>query len=205
MLLWTGYFIFSGQQIIPNYCWPKSSDVLKKLTKGLDKNEYSVFDIQSNCKYYKRNKADASLHNTESIYDAIILVKNCGNVSVMSHEELNKTYGLNESEHSLVPNIVHYVWFGEKKQFTFLNYLSFLGANKFIKPRMILVHGDALPIGNWWDSILKEIPNVYFVHRQRPTNIMGHDIKIIQHSADIARLQLLFGNISIIQFPLIYI
>ena len=98
--------------------------------------------------------------------------------------------------HSIkVPNIVHYVSLGNWK-FTFLNYLSFKSVHRFIKPRLILIHGDSLPHGDWWEKILNEVPNIYFARRDRPIRIQGVRVPWIEHSSDIVRLQTIYGKLS---------
>ena len=72
-----------------------------------------------------------------------------------------------------VPNVVHYVWFGESFELTFLNYLSLLSVSRFIRPTHIFIHGDAMPRGEWWERASRDIPNIYHVNRTRPVLING--------------------------------
>ncbi|KAK2138883.1 hypothetical protein LSH36_2265g00001, partial [Paralvinella palmiformis] len=70
-----------------------------------------------------------------------------------------------DKENFLVPNIVHYILFGNIK-FTFLDYLSFKSSDKLIKPRYIFVHGDyniSEGHGVWWTRMLEDVANVYYV------------------------------------------
>ena len=163
--------------------------------RTLTPKDYSKYlhSLHQPCTYYKEYKEDATLKNIRLMYDTFHLVKECGNVSLVSHHELNMSHETLNVKNNLVPNIVHYVWFGENVDFTFLNYLSFLSAHKFIKPLQILIHGDTLPIGTWWNATLKQIPNIYFVHRKRPKRINDQYIRLASQSSDIARLELLYG------------
>ena len=93
-----------------------------------------------------------------------------------------------ESNSSIVPNVVHYVYFGNWTV-SFLEYLSFKSVHKFLKPKFILIHGDAKFHGQWWSKVQQEVANLYVVHRTRPTIIQGQNIVYVQHSSDITRLQ----------------
>lgn len=63
------------------------------------------------------------------------------------------------------PNVVHYVHWGADLKFTFVNYLSYRSVDRFIKPDQIFVHGDRVPTGVWWNQLVKEVKNIYHVHR----------------------------------------
>jgi hypothetical protein len=45
-----------------------------------------------------------------------------------------------------------------------------------------------MPKGRYWLALLQLFPNVMHVHMQRPTEIFGNPIKVLEHSADVARL-----------------
>jgi hypothetical protein len=93
----------------------------------------------------------------------------------------------------MVPNIVHYVLFGSGL-FTFLNYISFKSANKFIRPQFIFVHGDGIQQGQWWNRTIEEIPNIYFIRRPHILTIQNRKPFSYAHQADIIRLQVLQGE-----------
>lgn len=95
----------------------------------------------------------------------------------------------------LAPNIVHYVLVGTSR-FTFLNYMSFLSADRFIRPTFIFLHGDIVPTGHWWERTLREVPNVYHVYRERTVLIQNRKPRWVQHSSDILRLQAILGMYS---------
>jgi len=77
---------------------------------------------------------------------------------------------------------------------TFLQYLSFLGVHKYIRPTEIIVHGDALPSGDWWRRTAKDVANIYFVNvTDVPTQIYGKPLTQIEHRTDLLRYRILYG------------
>ncbi|XP_063412061.1 uncharacterized protein LOC134694887 [Mytilus trossulus] len=98
----------------------------------------------------------------------------------------------------LVPNLVHYIWFS-KREMNFYHFLSFLSASRFLDPCLILVHGDHLPFGTYWEYLLTLVPNIMHVQKSPPEDIFGKPFGFIEHKADIARIQALqrFGGIYI--------
>ena len=93
-----------------------------------------------------------------------------------------------------VPNKVHYVSLG-RWEFTFLNYISFKSASINLKPEAIFVHGDNLPYGKWWQQVLTDVANVYYVKRAAPAVIQQREVGWLEHSSDVLRLQTLYGTI----------
>ena len=93
----------------------------------------------------------------------------------------------------LVPNIVHYVWFGNIPM-TFFHLLSFMSAVNFIKPCMILIHGPDLPHGVYWDFFLRVYSNVIHVKRSRPTAVAGNKLAFKEHGSDVMRIEALQGG-----------
>ena len=92
-----------------------------------------------------------------------------------------------------IPNTVHYVWFG-KIEFTFVNYLSLLSVDKFIKPDYIFIHGDSIPGGEWWNRTTSEVPNIYHVEMECPWMAPnGQRFKWIQHVSDYIRVKTISG------------
>jgi hypothetical protein len=55
----------------------------------------------------------------------------------------------------------------------------------------LLLHGDTLPSGRYWRALLQLVPNVVHVAMKRPTKIFNNTVNLLEHSADIARLQVL--------------
>ena len=93
----------------------------------------------------------------------------------------------------VVPNIVHYVWFNST-QFSFFNFLSFMSAIKFIRPCLILIHGPAIPYGDYWDFFLRAFPNVMHVKRSRPTAVAENNFAYPEHASDVMRIEALLGE-----------
>lgn len=98
-----------------------------------------------------------------------------------------------------VPNFVHFVSFGNNRTFTFVNYLSVLGAYKVQKPDRLLMHYDFLPTGAWWERVKEDVPTLELVKRERPKEIGGRPVDVIFHASDIARLEILldYGGVYI--------
>ncbi len=103
--------------------------------------------------------------------------------------------------HLAVPNVVHYVWFGPPLQMNFLNFLSLLSVHKFLKPWYIFIHGENAPTGPWWQKAITDIPNIYVVFRSKPATINGKVPRHIEHCADVARLEILLGECTLLWYP----
>ena len=96
----------------------------------------------------------------------------------------------------LVPNIVHFIWFGRHKEMSFENYISISSAHKIHRPELIMLHCDHLPVGDWWKRLQKEVnPEVH--HMEPPNEIHGQVLNHVYHQGDVAKLQVLrtFGGI----------
>ncbi|XP_059154507.1 uncharacterized protein LOC131939990 [Physella acuta] len=92
-----------------------------------------------------------------------------------------------------VPKIVYFVTYGHYT-FHLWNYVAFVAAQRHIVPRAIYVIGDQHPVGEFWELIVRDVPNVRFVYREAPLEISGSRIKIKQHHSDIVRLQTIYMN-----------
>ena len=99
----------------------------------------------------------------------------------------------------MVPNVVHYVWFGSQSM-TFFHFLSFMSAVKFIKPCLILIHGPSVPYGIYWDYFLSVYSNVIHVKRSRPTAIAGNKLAFVRHGSDVMRIEALQGRYNCFMF-----
>ena len=88
---------------------------------------------------------------------------------------------------------MHYVRFGSYNM-TLDGFLSVLSVVKFLQPCLVLFHGDIVPSGPYWRGLLHLVPNILHVMTERPRRIFERDIKRVEHSADVARLQLLIGG-----------
>lgn len=106
----------------------------------------------------------------------------------------------------IVPNIVHYIWFGKDRSLTFINYVSMRSAYFVQKPEKIFIHCDHLPVGVWWQKLQEEVPLV-IKQQQRPqklgSQLIGPEMPVGIHSygyfhqADVAKLEILieYGGI----------
>lgn len=93
---------------------------------------------------------------------------------------------------SVVPRKIHFVLFGDgKKVFKFYYMIAILAANRFVKPEKIYFWHDNLPVGKYWEETKRRVNNLYLVHRERPTEIYGRPVKVIEHCSDIVRLEVL--------------
>ncbi|KAI0228376.1 hypothetical protein LSAT2_021150, partial [Lamellibrachia satsuma] len=101
---------------------------------------------------------------------------------------------ISDGDDFVVPNVIHFMHFGKTLKFEFRNYLTVLGVHKFMKPDYIIFHGDGEISGRWWNKTLADVPNLYRVWLQQPTEIHGRKMRYIQHAADITRLQMLYGT-----------
>ena len=95
-------------------------------------------------------------------------------------------------DESVVPNIVHYVWFSNTKM-NFFHFLSFMSAVKFINPCFILIHGPFVPYGKYWDFFMHMYPSVIHVKRSPPTSVAGNQLAYPEHGSDVMRIEALQG------------
>ncbi|XP_071111010.1 uncharacterized protein [Haliotis cracherodii] len=106
--------------------------------------------------------------------------------------ESNNLDVVNQHGGSLVPKIVYYVSLGIKEP-TFLHYISFLSAKKFVEPWGIYVVSDVAMGGHWWNKAVKEL-GVRVIYRHPPRRLNNVTVKHRTHMSDIIRLQLLLAN-----------
>jgi hypothetical protein len=95
----------------------------------------------------------------------------------------------------LVPNIVHFIWFGKNRNLTFINYISIRSAHDRQKPERILLHCDHLPVGPWWERLQSEVA-MEIVHKTPPTHVGSQPIGFrygFYHQADVAKLEVLMA------------
>ena len=102
---------------------------------------------------------------------------------------------LNHTEY-VVPNIVHFIWFGKNRPMTFLHYISISSARKMQRPDTIMLHCDHLPLGPWWHRLRKET-HLKIVHREPPETIHNQTLMHMYHKGDVAKMEILqeFGGI----------
>lgn len=91
-------------------------------------------------------------------------------------------------DENLVPNVVHYVWC-KKHELGFFHFLSFMSALRFIKPCLILFHGDFLPFGKYWNFFISDFHRVIHVQRKCPDGF-----GFLEHASDVMRIEALMGK-----------
>jgi len=97
-----------------------------------------------------------------------------------------------------VPNIVHYIWFGCKRDFLPYHYLSVLSSLSVQNACKVFFHTDCEPPeDNELFSHLKEHENFRIVPKEAPTQIFNRPVERLEHQADVARIELLmrYGGI----------
>lgn len=111
-------------------------------------------------------------------------------------DELGKT-GSHPDGHDglVVPNVVHYIWFAtnDRKNLSFLNYISIRSAAKIQKPEAVFLHCNFLPSGAWWTRLIREV-TITVVHREPPVKIHGQTIRHVYHRGDVAKIEVLLEN-----------
>ncbi|XP_077861830.1 uncharacterized protein LOC144342836 [Saccoglossus kowalevskii] len=106
-------------------------------------------------------------------------------------------------ESMVVPNVVHYIWYGEK-EFKLHHFLSLLSVKRFIKPDKILLHTDKDRISEhlgpfsyqYWDQA-KELTEFEIVESDPPSEVFGKTITHPRDQAILARITTLlkYGGI----------
>ena len=100
----------------------------------------------------------------------------------------------NDRRKYVVPNVVHYIQFGNKMKFGFMQYISYVSVHKFIKPDYIFVHGDTLPLSLWWKRTLAEVPNIYHVFVKGLPGVNGKKFFHPTQHSNLLRLYILLGE-----------
>ncbi|ESO93960.1 hypothetical protein LOTGIDRAFT_153439 [Lottia gigantea] len=93
----------------------------------------------------------------------------------------------------IVPNIVHFVWFGDNTM-TFNQMLSILSVHHFVKPEHIYYHCDSHPKGEWWQRVISIVVNIKVDIMSPPNEIFGFRIFTAKQQADVAKLQTLMTH-----------
>ena len=132
--------------------------------------------------------------------DILQRMMNCLTLRKLSKTFRKKTKQFYDGLIDKVPNIVHYVRFGSQRAFEFRHYLSYLSVHKFIQPDYIFLHGDVLPSGYWWNRTMRDVANLYHIHRRMPFAVNGHVLTHVQHTTDVVRLETLLGMTHAHQF-----
>lgn len=89
-----------------------------------------------------------------------------------------------------IPRVAHFVRFGPYS-LRLDAFISMVSVARIMKPCVILVHSDVIPHGPLWQALLQLVPHVLHVPTKRPRRIFSRSIKVVEHSADVARLQIL--------------
>ena len=92
-----------------------------------------------------------------------------------------------------VPNVVHYVWYSNITM-DFFHFLSFASVARFVKPCLILIHGQYLPTGVYWDYFVHVFPYIIHVQRDLPTSVGNNKLAFREHGSDVMRIQALDGE-----------
>ena len=94
-----------------------------------------------------------------------------------------------------IPNVVHYIFCG-KRELGFYTFLSFMSVVRFIRPCMILIHGDTLPSGQYWNYFISIYSNVVHVKRDCFFGGHGHRLGYFEHGTDIMRIEALLSKLK---------
>ena len=147
--------------------------------------------VLDSCDANNSTKWQEISHQFQTTDETPDIITKCGTVKPTL---LSFRLKIEQKQLTKVPNIVHFVSYGSY-EFKFLHYLSFLSTHRYIKPRFIYLHGDALPKGYWWQRILQDVANLYHVPREKPVRIQGYKVPFVEHCADLVRLQTLMGKL----------
>jgi hypothetical protein len=153
------------------------------------------------------NATNFPLHSVGKGRPQLIPTCSKDKVSLIENKDANKSFPIFKfpdmclkkvidkfcSKGFVVPNILHYIWFG-KANFEFMYFVAVYSAYKSQKPCLIFMYYDDVPKSVWWDLLLSSVPNIVQVKMDPPSVISGKKIKYIQHKADIIRLQVLKGG-----------
>ncbi|XP_070534419.1 uncharacterized protein [Ptychodera flava] len=114
------------------------------------------------------------------------------NVTGATNKWREKFGYLKPKDHYVVPNIAHFIWFS-CHPFKFEHLISMLSAHRVMKAEKIYFYTDCEPSGEWWAEAKELIPTLHVESRSRPTKVFNKILnpKWPQHSADVARLQIL--------------
>ncbi|XP_069106476.1 uncharacterized protein [Argopecten irradians] len=67
--------------------------------------------------------------------------------------------------------------------------LGFLSVHKFQNPCLIMLHGDVIPSGPYWNYLIRNVPNIIHVRMDQPERTKNNNTLVtIEHRSDLARL-----------------
>ncbi|KAL4225044.1 hypothetical protein ACF0H5_015738 [Mactra antiquata] len=153
------------------------------------KTDCEIHDIGAHFKNKKRHRMNLKCSSgifeatySETFKSSDIFTSKNGNPCLSSY--IRVCCGSNR-----VPNVAHYVWYTRGKM-SFIGFLSMLSVVRFVRPCVILIHGE-LPYGRYWDAITYFYPNFVHIKRDIPTHVFGTKIRLTCHSSDIMRIEAL--------------
>ncbi|GAU90749.1 hypothetical protein RvY_03124 [Ramazzottius varieornatus] len=100
---------------------------------------------------------------------------------------------------------LHYVRFASNptKNLSFTDYLSILSGVQYLRPDEILLHGDRIPTGPYWDNLTAK-HLIKFIPMEPPTDFGSAGGKpkkpsFLEHAADVAKLNILlkYGGVAV--------
>nr|XP_039261511.1 uncharacterized protein LOC120337701 [Styela clava] len=97
-------------------------------------------------------------------------------------------------KHYLVPDIVHFIWFGPKFNVSqYYQYLALRSVASIQRPSVIKIHynSDVFEGGKIWGRIRREIPCIEMVKMRAPDDVFEKQIDKDLFKSDVARLQIL--------------
>ena len=174
-------------------------------------NPKTVSDFR-NWKFKNRIQCPVFAINTQKSAERTKITFNCSDNSLMinalttsSSDVMQVSFGdscllkVIEScchDENSVPNVLHYVWYG-RKELGYFHFLSFMSGLRFMKPCLILIHGEHLPYGPYWDYFIQLSPNVVHVQRERIEVVYGQKLSYKEHGADVMRIEAIQGIVNI--------
>ncbi|KAL8616647.1 hypothetical protein ACOMHN_031629 [Nucella lapillus] len=115
-------------------------------------------------------------------------------ISLLSPKEMpclkNFIKGHCYGEGDTITRVAHYVWFGAYN-LTLDAFFSMYSVARFFQPCLILIYGDSIPSGPYWTALIHLLPNIVHVSMDRPREIFGRTVDVVQHCSDVARMKIL--------------
>ncbi|XP_077868877.1 uncharacterized protein LOC144359635 [Saccoglossus kowalevskii] len=178
----------------------KRQNIIKQ-TSNSDKTEIQKKrqgPIQQKSFQYSQQRQNKIITKHDMILNDTLFL-NARNVSLVRHNVTGDSYKqgplygfLKPHDEIVVPNIAHFIWFS-CHQFRFVNLISILSAHRIMQAERILFHTDCEPDNELWIQAKLLIPVLKVVNRVEPTAVFNQTLnpKWHEHSADVARLQIL--------------
>lgn len=165
-----------------------SADLLSDESKRFSCPENSSFRLGSQmyCTFVKTQIFPVTVFELKSDFGQLARWVAYGKADILRPSPANET---------VIPNIVHYVWLGERS-LNYFAFLSLLSSLYVLNAEMVYIHGNFEPTGPHWDKIKHHI-RVQFVLRDFPETVFDQSIKFASHGSDYLRSDLLirYGGI----------